>query len=305
MACNRPDGNCTGASPCGCTGGGGATPVVPLPRCNNALPDGVYPRATVVVEDGCIASIVAGEPEVYTPDECCDGGGAGGGGDQGPRGFPGPSGQAATVEVDPAIAQTGSAWSVVNQGTSSHAVLKFTAPIPPGQAPMPPTNFNGPLYGFTFVDGYVSSNNMSYVTRHITASKIANGTASGLFDVFVQEDGSAPGVNTGATNLMFNLDPLYNEFDSRLDTVESTLSGDIGSTNGSVTALHEWGTDLIAYLQLLQAAHVALAAKFDALAAHYRGHSNHPPGTAMPSPYPDPGGSTAPDLGDGIPPMPW
>jgi len=52
-----------------------------LPRCNIALPDGVYQHATLVIENGCIVEVREGEPFIYTPQPCCStGGGSDGGG---------------------------------------------------------------------------------------------------------------------------------------------------------------------------------------------------------------------------------
>lgn len=78
MACDKPgDGDCTQINNCsGCTGCGScqdSTPAPVLPRCQDvSLAPGVYQYATIVVNsNGCISSVAAGDPPVYTPDDCC------------------------------------------------------------------------------------------------------------------------------------------------------------------------------------------------------------------------------------------
>lgn len=100
-----------------------------LPRCDIALPDGIFTNASIVVEGGCITEVKSGEPFVYDPDVCCAEPGAGGGGGMGLDGPPGPPGQNATITigqvntVDPSQPAT-----VTNTGTNTAAVLNFNIP---------------------------------------------------------------------------------------------------------------------------------------------------------------------------------
>lgn len=133
MSCDKPSttNGCTNVSPCGTTGCAEVVPAPTLPRCQDvALPAGVYPRATITVNAaGCISAIASGVAELYTPDECCPGTGGAGTGTAGPRGPQGDPGAAATISVDPVVAQgTTSGWTVVNNGTAAAAQFKFTSP---------------------------------------------------------------------------------------------------------------------------------------------------------------------------------
>lgn len=132
MACDKPTANCTNVSPCGLTGCAEEVPAPTLPRCQDvSLIAGVYSRATVTVNAaGCISAVASGEVELYTPDECCPGTGGTGTATAGARGPQGDPGAAATINVDPVIdvGATGSNWTVVNNGTASAAIFKFTAP---------------------------------------------------------------------------------------------------------------------------------------------------------------------------------
>lgn len=163
MSCDTPTGDCTNVSPCGGCGCSDTTPEPVLPRCNNALPDGVFENATVVVENGCITSITEGAAPVYTPDDCCGGGGGSGSGGAGARGPKGDDGAAATVEVDPVVA-TGTAWSVENTGTSAAAVLKFTAPAQSSGGGGTTSGFTGEVSGVEVQAGLVKAMPSSLVT---------------------------------------------------------------------------------------------------------------------------------------------
>lgn len=107
-------------------------PVPPvMPRCDVALPDGVFTNATVTVEGGCIIKVEAGEPFVYRAEPCCTpaGGGNVTGAGSGIMGATGRDGKAATVsigEVHSVSANTPP--RVVNTGSDTAAVLDFYIP---------------------------------------------------------------------------------------------------------------------------------------------------------------------------------
>lgn len=162
MPCDRPDGNCTDVSPCGsgCGCAGGSDPLEPIvPRCQDiVLTPGTFTNATVVVNAaGCISSVAAGTPALYTPDECCQGGTGGGSSIPGPRGFTGDDGAAATIAVDPDIpVGATTAWTVENVGTSSAAIFQFTAPAPV-VTPPGPTGVTGSVAGLVVDTGVVTA----------------------------------------------------------------------------------------------------------------------------------------------------
>lgn len=163
MACDRPAGDCTQPSNCGSCADVDGTEVV-LPKCQDiALVAGTFPRATVVVNSaGCITAVTAGEPEVYTPDDCC-GGEAGGGTSTvpGPRGPAGDAGAGATATVDPTVLiGTTDGWSVQNVGTVTHAIFQFTAPKLPDPTATPTGitgNVGGAATGLVVNSGLVTS----------------------------------------------------------------------------------------------------------------------------------------------------
>lgn len=112
--------------------GGCHDPVAPAPpRCDFDLPDGVYPWATVTVENGCVAGIQQGKAPLYTPDPCCTSLSVPdpGSGDGDCNCEDGQDGQNATITVG-ATHQVDCEQpaSVANTGTLSHAVLEFSIP---------------------------------------------------------------------------------------------------------------------------------------------------------------------------------
>ena len=123
MPCNTTPTGCAPTADC---------PPIPdpiLPRCDLALPDGVYPWATVVVEGGCIVELQTGRAPLYQPDSCCATPGAGGGGGEGLDGPPGPPGTPATVTPGQVFSLApGAQPTVVNVGTASNAILDFGIP---------------------------------------------------------------------------------------------------------------------------------------------------------------------------------
>lgn len=125
MACDKSKGDCRPCLDC--------QDVVPqvMPRCNNALPDGVFRNATVSIDGGCIVKVTEGEPLLYQPDPCCQstGGAVSASTGAGLKGDKGDPGQNATVAVGTVytVAHDQPA-KVVNIGTSTHAILNFQIP---------------------------------------------------------------------------------------------------------------------------------------------------------------------------------
>lgn len=104
------------------------TPEPVMPRCDQELPNGVYPWATIVVEQGCITQVQEGTPPLYQPDSCCAPVGGGGGGD-GLPGPPGPPGDPATIVIGEVTSlPPGSAPTVENVGTANDLILNWGIP---------------------------------------------------------------------------------------------------------------------------------------------------------------------------------
>lgn len=122
MACNDTQKNCQPCQDCP-----PPTPPV-MPRCNVAIPDGVFTNATVTVENGCVTRVTKGVAFSYDPEANCAppaGGGSGGGLD----GEKGDDGKAATIQVG---AHNMVGWDqplrIWNTGTSSAAIFNFNIP---------------------------------------------------------------------------------------------------------------------------------------------------------------------------------
>lgn len=244
MSCDKPDpdSKCTSVSPCANSGCSGETPEVVLPKCQDIhLPAGTYRNATIVINaEGCIVSITEGEPELYTPDECCGetGGGSSAPGPRGPKGDPGP---AAVIDVQTAISSTGSVWTVENVGTSSAAIFKFTAPAPAELTPFTEGE-TGTLNGFVFEDGLVKAIPTGLVTA-VTA--VAQGTHSALFTF-----GAAPvaGGIAGNRQVTLNLDALVADYTGLINTQAAridTLLNTVADLNNMVETLR---TEFDAYV---------------------------------------------------------
>jgi hypothetical protein len=231
MACDRPDGNCTNVSPCGAGCGCTGEPPEPIvPRCQDiVLTPGTFASATVVVNaSGCISSVTAGTPAVYTPDECCDGGAGGGTGLPGARGPQGDPGAAATIAVDPNIpVGATTAWTVENVGTPSAAIFQFTAPAPV-VTPPGPTGVTGSVAGLAVTSGVVTALPPSLVLA-VAAAK--SGAYANYF-TFV----AAPVSPALPNNYTFTLDldafatqviaaAGASGLDARLTAVEDALTG--------------------------------------------------------------------------------
>lgn len=221
MACDKPTGDCTSASPCGSNSSGcsdcgcadDSGSGLPLPKCQNvSLTPGTFANATIVVNlDGCISSIYAGETPVYTPDDCCGGtsSGSGGTGARGPKGDPGPG---STVTVDPIIIEgTGTSWSVENIGTSSAAIFRFTAPLGNGDDCCP-SGFTGTVCQFKVEDGLVKQMPPSIVTSIETTT---TGTHANEIVFGAAENGTI--TDPCGITLTLNLDAFYSALKQYVD----------------------------------------------------------------------------------------
>lgn len=132
------------------------TPAPVMPRCNNALTDGTYTNATVVVEGGCITGLTSGRVPQYAPTLCCDDSG-GGEGEPGPQGPAGAPGRAATITVGSVntVPSTQPA-SVTNVGSTSAAILNFNIPKgEPGSDGTGATGVNSQAGGIVIEKGLI------------------------------------------------------------------------------------------------------------------------------------------------------
>lgn len=246
MACDKPTGDCTNVSPCGsggcgsCSGGCDDGPI--LPKCQDvSLTPGVFLNATVTVNaQGCIASVTAGEPELYTPDECC-GTSSGGGGGTGPRGPKGDPGAAATVDVVTTIDQSGTSWKVENVGTTSAAVFKFTAPASTGGGGGGAGGATGEVGGLEVIDGVVIALPGAIVSD---VEIVEAGQNTALFE-FVE----VPTSTVGGQKVSLNLDALV----AKIDNKDNALQAEIDALEGVVAALSNRVTVLENKVAALQA----------------------------------------------------
>ena len=268
MACNRPDGDCTGCG--GCNGSGGTTPSVPLPRCNDVvLVDGVYTNATVTVVNGCITTVTAGEPEVYTPDFCCDGGG-GGEGTPGPRGFPGPAGEAATLDILPLGLPDNANWVLNVSGNTAHRTLEFKPPLPRSDAELDEAldRHNGlstapyDKYGFTLDKGIVQA--IQKHVRNINAHTQPGSLTANMVTILAGWDPNTVD-NDAVFELKFNFDGLYSPLDSRLSAVEATQAGDTSAITNDIADIRAWMADMYNYDMQITGLMNALIGKMNAV----------------------------------------
>lgn len=242
MACDKPTGDCTNVSPCGSGGCGGCSgaeaPI--LPKCQDvSLTPGVFTNATVTVNaQGCISAVASGEPELYTPDECC-GGGSGGGGSAGARGPKGDPGAAATVDVVTTIDQSGTSWKVENIGTTSAAVFKFTAPANTGGGGGGAGGATGSVGGLEVIDGAVVALPGSIVSD---VEVVEAGQNTALFE-FIE----VPTATVGGQKISLNLDALVSKIDAAdasLQTEIDALELVVANLNNEVVTLKQRVTDL-------------------------------------------------------------
>lgn len=233
MACDKPTGDCTNVSPCGagCAGCNGSTAPAPvLPKCQDvSLTPGTFTNATVTVNaQGCISAVAKGEPEQYTPDECC-GESGGGGGEAGARGPKGDPGAAATISVQSVIG-TGTAWSVENIGTSSAAIFKFTAPAAPTGGGSSGGGFTGEVGGLKVVDGLVKTLPTALVT---SVDAKAEGVNKNLVLFQAIPDLDKP----GEWDITLNIDPLFNNLTQTIQSLHDSQATQIAALIQQVAAL--------------------------------------------------------------------
>lgn len=233
MACDKPTGDCTNVSPCGsgCSGcGGSTTPAPVLPKCQDvSLTAGTFTHATITVNSqGCITAIASGEPELYTPDECCgdSGGGGGAAGARGPKGDPG---AAATVSVQETIG-TGTTWSVENIGTPSAAVFKFTAPAPSTGGGGTTSGYTGTVGGFRFQAGLVKEA-PGGIVESVEAKK--EGNRASLFSFMAVPDLA----NLSEYDITLNLDAFYDSLDNKFTGLHNDQAAAIAALTQQVAAL--------------------------------------------------------------------
>lgn len=228
MACDKPTGDCTNVSPCGtgCGCSGGTTPSPVLPKCQDvALTPGVFAHATVTVNAaGCISAVAAGEPELYTPDECC-GGSDGGGGEAGARGPKGDPGAAATIAVQSTVG-AGTVWTVENIGTSSAAIFKFTAPAT-STGGTSGGGATGSVNGFVIADGLVQDYPTSLVTK-IEAKATGSNAALILFQALPDLS------NPGEWDITLNVDPLFDSLTTTFQTLHDAQQAQIVNLTASL-----------------------------------------------------------------------
>ena len=153
MPCNDQNTDCAPCQDC--------PPSVPpvLPRCQEVvLTDGVYINATIVVDQGCIVQVAAGEPFAYQPDVCCPTSG-GGGGEDGLMGPPGPAGTPATITIGTVVSVSPTdPATVVNSGTVNNAIFNFEIPRGnDGADGADPTGVTTDVGAWSFEDGLVKA----------------------------------------------------------------------------------------------------------------------------------------------------
>jgi hypothetical protein len=282
MACETPSTteDCTSASPCGSGCGCAETTATPtLPKCQDiSLTAGAFTHATVVVNAaGCITSVTSGVQEIYTPDECCDGG-SGGSSTAGPRGDKGDPGSAATIQVDPVITPgTGSVWSVQNLGTTSAAIFKFTSPISTSGGSSTTSGVTGTLNGFNFVDGLVKAIPADLITK-VTAT--ATGLQNAQFTFLAVPNISIP----GRVDFSLNLDVLYNTLDSKITSLDSSqgslitaLTGTVSNLQNSLTGLQNTLTSQQATLTAQQSTINSIQSSLGTLTSQFNAYvATHP-----------------------------
>lgn len=240
MSCDTPSTTSDCTTPANCGGGCGCsettgTPI--LPKCQDInLTAGTFTHATVVVNStGCITSVTSGEPELYTPDECC-GGGSGGSGGTGPRGPKGDAGPAATIEVNSVIG-TGTTWSVENTGTTSAAVFKFTAPAPSSGGSSTTSGATGEINGLKTIAGLVKTLPLGLVTD-VTFTAV--GTNASMFTPLAVPNLTTLGKYELSLNLDLLISTLRDEFNAQNTAQANTISdltAAVSDLVNSVTAL--------------------------------------------------------------------
>lgn len=221
MTCNNQNTDCAPCQDC--------PPSVPpvLPRCQDiVLVDGVYPNATIVVSQGCIIQIEAGEAMAYQPDICCPTGG-GGGGEDGLMGPPGPPGASATINIGTVTSvPSDDPPTVVNSGTPANAIFNFEIPQgAKGEDGTAPTGVTLDVGAWSIEDGQVKEVPPDFPP--ICTLGFGTTDVVGL-NLTVSKD-----PDSGITTINIDGDVFYNS----LMTVISGLQADITALAGAST----WG----------------------------------------------------------------
>jgi flagellin-like hook-associated protein FlgL len=193
-----------------------------------SLAAGTFTHATITVNaQGCITAIGNGEPELYTPDDCCGSGTDGTGGTVGPRGPKGDPGVAATIAVEQIIG-TGTTWSVENTGTTTAAIFKFTAPATTTGGSGATSGYTGDVNGVVVEAGLVKSMPLSLVTN---IEALAGGNKASLISIM-----SVPNL-AGKHTLTLNLDQFYTDLDSKFQTLHTSQQATIDNLTAAVADL--------------------------------------------------------------------
>lgn len=227
MACNNQPTDCRPNCP--------DTPEPVLPRCDIALPDGVYTNATVTVEDGCIVLLESGRPPQYAPPDCCDEGGGGGGGNDEPCDCPpGDPGENATIAIGQVFSVAPGAPAVVeNIGTDVNAILQFYIPRgTPGQDASNITGFTGFRSGITFEDGLVKSLPATGPVMYLTGQ----GTPLGVSVDFSDPD-SDSGLVTCTVDISSYDSMLRSDITNAMNNADNSLQAQITALQNLVTNL--------------------------------------------------------------------
>lgn len=225
--CLVPDGDCTANSPCGLWPTALAVTDPVIPKCQDVdLTDGTYTFATIVVDNGCITEITAGEVPVYTPDECCPTTtGSSGTGTRGPKGD---TGSAATIAVAQEVLQ-GTTWALTNIGTSSAAIIQLTVPKE-DDPDVSATGITGSVDGLVVNKGLVTDLPVAIVSS-------VTGSVSGAYasDIILTVAPSASDLTV--FNVGLNLDVFRNKIIAYVDAQDKTLQDQIDALKDRCTAL--------------------------------------------------------------------
>ena len=239
--CSDFDGDCSPCHDCP-----DCEPV--LPRCDIALPDGVFNHASVVVEGGCITEVRSGEPFVYDPDVCCAEPGAGGGGGGGLDGPPGRPGQNATIRIGQInTVGPGQQASVTNSGTNTAAVLNFN--IPRGEKGESADGIGGVTEnqgGWTIENGMIKSLPPIWPSL---ASIVASASSPGyIFEV----SESSPNVFSLSLDASAYDTNIKNHISQQISNAVNPIIDSINSINGQINAINNQISSLSSRVSALE-----------------------------------------------------
>lgn len=231
MGCNCQNTDCAPKNDC-------AQDAVPHKcRCGDiALLDGRYEHATIVVEQGCITAIEAGENPLYTPYVCCAPTGSGGGaGVEGPQGEKGEPGENATISIGTVdTLAPGSQATVTNVGTTTNAILNFGLPAgDTGKSGANPNGVSGNAGGIQLENGSITGLPAAWPPVLYILPKTEP------YDVSLEA--SEPDKETGAVTITLDLTRYQERIDGehaeRLEAVRSNLQSQIDSLRNDLASL--------------------------------------------------------------------